>query len=74
MSNSECIRYTRPCTFGDCQREVAYVMYGYLGSYCWSTDGPVKLFYACPEHVGQLAMLYHITASDIVPYDDTVPF
>jgi hypothetical protein len=46
------------------------VMYQYLGAYRWATD---KL-YACPEHVEQLALLHHVTASDIVPYDETVPF
>jgi hypothetical protein len=51
-----------------------YVMYEYLGSYRWSSDEEVRLFYACPDHVEQLAALYHVTASDTVPYDDKVPF
>jgi hypothetical protein len=50
------------------------VLYEYLGSYRWSSDEEVRLFYACPEHVESLAALHHVTASDIVPYDDTVPF
>ena len=74
MSGSDCIRYTRPCMFGDCHQDATYVMYEYLGNYRWSTDEQVRLFYACPEHVEQLALLHHVTARDIVPYDDTVPF
>jgi hypothetical protein len=74
MSTSDCFRYTRPCMLGDCHQDAAYVLYEYLGNYRWSTDEQVGLFYACPEHVEQLALLHHVTASDIVPYDDTVPF
>lgn len=49
-------------------------MYGYLGAYRWAIDEHVQLFYACPEHVEQLALLHRVTASDIQPYDDTMPF
>ena len=74
MSNPECVRYTRPCMFGDCHHAAAYMMYEYLGNYRWSSDEEVQLFYACPEHVEQLALLHHVTAGDTVPYDDKVPF
>jgi hypothetical protein len=74
MSGSDCIRYTRPCMFGDCGQDAAFVMYEYLGNYHWSADEQVRLLYACLEHVEQLAALHHVTASDIHPYDDTVPF
>jgi len=74
MSGSDCIRYTRPCMFGDCHQDAAYVMYEYLGQYRWSSDEEGRLLYACPEHVERLALLHHVTASDIVPYDDKVPF
>ncbi len=50
------------------------MMYEYLGQYRWSTDDQVRLFYACPGHVEQLALLHHVTASNIQPYDDKVPF
>lgn len=50
------------------------MLYEYFGGYRWSSDGNVLMIYACPEHVEQLALLHHVTASDIVPYDDTVPF
>jgi len=74
MSPSDCFRYTRPCMFGDCHHDAAYLMYEYHGKYRWSTDGQAQLFYACPEHVEQLALRHRITASDIHPYDDTRPF
>jgi hypothetical protein len=74
MSSADCIRYTRPCMFRDCGRDAAFVIYEYLGSYRWSSDGQVRLLYACPDHVEQLAALHHVTASDIQPYDDKVPF
>ena len=44
MSGADCIRYTRPCMFGDCHQDAAYVMYAYLGNYRWSTDEQVRLF------------------------------
>ena len=50
------------------------MLYEYLGSYRWSSDEEVQLFYAYPDHVDSLAARYHVTASDIVPCDDTVPF
>jgi len=73
MSNPECVRYTRPCRFGDCGQDAAYVMYEYLGNYRWHTDQTQRL-YACADHAEQLAALHHVTASDIHAYDDTVPF
>ena len=60
--------------FGDCHQDAAYVMYEYLGQYRWSSDEEGRLLYACPEHVDQLALLLYVTASDIMPYDDKVPF
>jgi hypothetical protein len=60
--------------FGGCHQDAAYVMYEYFGQYRWSSDEEVRLFYACPDHVESLAALHHVTANDIVPYDDTVPF
>lgn len=74
MSSSDCVRYTRPCMFRDCGQDATYVMYEYLGAYRWATDGHAPLVYACPEHVEQLALLHNVTAGDIHPYDDTVPF
>ena len=50
------------------------MMYEYLGQYRWSSDEEVRLLNACPEHVDQLALLHYVTASDIMPYDDKVPF
>ena len=70
MSGSDCIRHTRPCTCGDCHRGAAYVMYEYRGAYRWTPDK----VYACPDHVEQLALQHRVTASEIVPYDDKVPF
>jgi hypothetical protein len=49
-------------------------MYEYLGSYRWSADEQVKLLYACPGHVEQLAAIHRITAADIREYNDRVPF
>jgi len=72
MSTSDCIRYTRPCTFGECHQDAVYVLYEYLGNYRWSTD-QTQLLYACADHVEQLAALHHVTARDIRPYDDLVP-
>jgi hypothetical protein len=68
MSSSDCFRNARPCTYGDCHRGAAHVMYQYRGAYCWATDK----VYACPEHVEQLAVRNHATSSDICPYDDTM--
>jgi hypothetical protein len=45
-------------------------MYQYLGAYRWAADKQ----YACPEHVEQLALRYRVTASDIHPYHNTIPF
>ena len=56
--------------FDDCHQGAAYLMHGYLGAYHWSA----QVLYACHEHVEQLAALHHVTASDIVPYDDKVPY
>jgi hypothetical protein len=70
MSNPECVRSTRPCMFDDCHRSADYFMYAYLGAYHWSTH----TISACHEHVEQLAVRHCITASDIHPYDDSVPF
>jgi hypothetical protein len=64
MSISDCFRSTGPCMFDDCHQGAAYLMYGYLGAYHWSA----QVFYACHEHVEQLAALHHVTASDIVPF------
>jgi hypothetical protein len=69
MNGSDCFRNTRPCTYGDCHRGAAYVMYAYHGAYRWATDKQ----YACPDHVEQLALCHGVTASDIHPYDDSVP-
>ena len=74
MSSADCIRYTRPCMFGDCHQDAAYVLYDYLGNYRWSSEEQVQLLYACPEHVEQLAAIHRITAADIHEYDDKVPF
>jgi hypothetical protein len=60
--------------FGDCHQDAAYVMYEYLGQYRWSSNEEVQLFYACPEHVEQLAAIRRITAADIHEYNDRVPF
>jgi hypothetical protein len=73
MTSADCIHYTRPCMFRDCGRDAAYVLYEYLGNYCWSTDEE-KLLYACPAHVEQLAAIHRITAADIHEYNDRVPF
>ena len=70
MSSSDCSHNTHPCTYGDCHRGAAFVMYAYLGAYCWATDKQ----YACPEHVEQLALRNSITASDIHAYDGKMPF
>jgi hypothetical protein len=50
------------------------MMCEYLGQYRWSSDEEVRRLNACPEHVDQLALLHYVTASDIMPYDDKVPF
>ncbi len=58
---------------GGCHQDAAYVMYEYLGTYHWSAE-EVKLLYAFPEHVEQLAAIHRITAADIHEYNDRVPF
>ena len=70
MSGSDCFRHARPCSYDDCQRGAAYVMNEYRGAYRRATD---KL-YACSYHVEQVAVRHQITANDIHPYDESVPF